>query len=158
MRNSYTYFFMSILLLLAACTALVGVLAWAQKAEKVTESRGRTLADLGVTREQTDRIKALWELKRKNHIQAIENLRPLNRLAKDLIASDDDIRETLKKFRQNLLEQENKIQSVEEKLIEDLPPRAQLHLTILGVLENGLVPRRFRAASPKDKKGASVEK
>ena len=60
-------------------------------------------------------------------------------------------------LRQNLLDQEQKIKSSEEKLIEDLPSRAQLHLTILGVLENGLATRCFGTTSPKDKKWDSVE-
>ena len=158
MRRAQTCFFVSLLISITACTALVGMWAWAQKAEEATESRGITLADLGVTTEQTEQIKALWELKRQNHIQAIANLRRLNRLAKDLIVSDDEIRETLENFRQNLLDQEQKIKSAEAKLIEDLPSRAQLHLTILGVLENGLAPRRFGTTSPKDKKRDGVGK
>lgn len=152
MRRDRTCFFVSLLISITACAVLVGMLAWAQKAEETTESRGITLADLGVTTEQTDRIKALWELKRQKHIKAVENLRLLNRLAKDFVVSDDEIGETLKKLRQSLLDREKKIKSAEEKLIEELPYRAQLHLTILGVLENGLTPRRFGTTSPKDKK------
>ena len=152
MRRDRTCFFVSLLISITACAVLVGMLAWAQKAEEPTESRGITLADLGVTTEQTDRIKALWELKRQKHIKAVENLRLLNRLAKDFVVSDDEIGETLKKLRQSLLDREKKIKSAEEKLIEELPYRAQLHLTILGVLENGLTPRRFGTTSPKDKK------
>ncbi len=152
MRRAHTCFIVSLLMSITACTALIGMWAWAQKAEEPTENRAITLVDLGVTTEQTERIKALWELKRQKHIKAIENLRLLNRLAKDLVVSDDEIGETLKKLRQNLLDQEQKIKSSEEKLIEDLPSRAQLHLTILGVLENGLATRRFGTTSPTDKK------
>ena len=158
MRRDHACFFVSLLISIAACMALVGMWAWAQKAEEATESRGVTLADLGVTAEQTEQIKALWELKRQKHIKAIENLRLLNQLVKDSVVSDDEIGETLKKLRQSLLDQEKKIKSTEEKLIEDLPYRAQLHLTILGVLENGLTPRRFGKTSSKDKKRDSVKK
>ena len=158
MRRGRTCYFVSLLTSITACAVLVGMFTWAQKAEETTESRGTTLADLGVTTEQTERIKALWEIKRQKHIKAVENLRLLNRLAKDLVVTDDEIGETLKTLRQSLLEREKKIKSTEEKLIEELPYRAQLHLTILGVLENGLTPRRIGTASPKDKKRDSVKK
>ena len=158
MRGDQMRFFVSLLISIFACTVLVGMWAWGQMAEETTESRGITLAALGVTTEQTGKIKTLWELKRQKHIKAVENLRLLNRLAKDPAASDDEIGETLKKLRQRRLDQEAKIQSMEEKLIKELPYRAQLHLTILGVLENGLTPRRFGATSPKDKKKDGINK
>jgi Spy/CpxP family protein refolding chaperone len=141
--------------LLLVLTAIFGIFARAQKTEKVPPNKGITLEDLGVTEEQKAQIKALWALKRQKHLQAIENLRSLNRLAKDTIVSDEEIRGTLKKFRGELLDQERKTKATEEKLIKDLPPRAQLHLTILGVLENGLVPRRFGAIPQTNEK--SVE-
>lgn len=158
MRRRRMYFIVSWLISIAACAVLVGMLAWAQKAEETTESRGKTLADLGVTTEQTERIKALWELKRQKHIKAVENLRLLNRLAKDLVVSEDEIGETLKNLRHSHLDREQEIKLREEKLIEELPYRAQLHLTILGVLENGLALRRIGTASPKDKQSDSVKK
>ena len=137
---------------LLALTAIFGIFAWAQKTEEPAENGGLTLANLGVAAEQRARIKALWKLKRQKHVQAIENLRSLNRLAKDAIVSDDEIKKTLKRFRQQLLQQEQKIRTTEEELIADLSPRAQLHLTILGVLENGLVPRRFSATQQKSER------
>ena len=128
-------------LFLLIFTASVGVFAWAQKTEDAPEERGVTLADLGVTEAQKSQIKSLWELKRQRQMQAIENLRALNRLVKETTASDDEISEALITFRQMRTEQEEKIQKVEDELIKTLPPRAQLHLTILGVLENGLTHR-----------------
>lgn len=127
-----------------------GVVTWAQKTEEGTKNEGVTLAALGVTEEQKTQIKALWELKRQNHRQAIENLKPLNRLAKDKMASDTEVREVLKKFHQQRLARERKIQIAEIDLIKSLPPHAQLHLTILGVLDNGLTPRHL-STTPKKK-------
>ena len=62
---------------------IFGFVAWGQKAEKRVEDGGLTLADLGVTEEQKGEIKALWELKRQKQVQALEDLRILNRLARD---------------------------------------------------------------------------
>lgn len=157
MLRDHTRFFVSLLISITACTVLVGMWAWAQMAEETNESRGITLAELGVSTDQTKKIKALWELKRQKRIKAVENLRLLNRLAKDLAVSEDEIGETLKKLRQSRLDEEAKIKSTEDKLIEELPYRAQLHLTILGVLENGLTPRRLGTTPPKDKKRDSVK-
>ena len=145
-------FYISLVLAFLIFTTIFGFVAWAQRTEKTTEDEGMTLADLGVTPEQKVQIKALWELKRQKQIQAIENLRSLNRLAKDTMASDDEIRETLKKLRQQRLKQEQKVKKSEEELIKSLPPRAQLHLTILGVLDNGLTPRRMGASPKKGKR------
>ncbi len=136
-------FYISIVLALLIFAIFFGFVAWAQKTENRTEDEGVTLEALGVTPEQKARIKALWALKRQRHRQAIENLKPLNRLAKDKIASDDEIQEVLKIFHQQRLAQEQKVKRVEANLIKSLPPRAQLHLTILGVLDNGLTPRHF---------------
>ena len=129
-----------------------GLVTWAQKTENATKDEGVTLASLGVTAEQKAQIKALWALKRQTHLQAIDNLRPLNRLAKDKIASDDQVREVLEKFRQERIAQERKVEMAEENLIKSLPPRAQLHLTVLGVLDNGLMPRH-RSTAPKREEG-----
>ncbi len=136
-------FYISIVLALLIFAIFFGFVAWAQKTENRAEDEGVTLEALGVTPEQKARIKALWALKRQRHRQAIENLKPLNRLAKDKIASDDEIQEVLKNFHQQRLAQEQKVKRVEANLIKSLPPRAQLHLTILGVLDNGLTPRHF---------------
>ena len=136
-------FYISLLLALLIFAVFFGFVTWAQKTEDGTKKEGVTLEALGVTAEQKEQIKALWELKRQRHYQAIENLKPLNRLAKDKMASDEEIGEVLKKFRQQQLAQEQKVKITEDNLIKSLPPRAQLHLTILGVLDNGLPPRHF---------------
>jgi hypothetical protein len=130
--------------------AIFGLVAWAQNTEKEIEHTAVTLADLGVTTEQKAQIKILWELKRQKQIQAIETLRSLNRLARDTMASDAEIREALLKFRQKRSEQEQNIKASEDKLIKSLPPRAQLHLTILGVLDNGLTLRRSGGPSKRE--------
>ena len=141
-------FYISLALLIFA--TFLGFVTWAQKTESGTKEEGVTLAALGVTAKQKAQIKALWELKRQRHRQAIDNLRPLNRLAKDKMASDDEVREVLKKFRQQRLAQEQKVKMAEENLVKSLPPRAQLHLTILGVLDNGLTPRHFSTAPKRE--------
>lgn len=142
--------YISLVLTFLIFATFFGVVTWAQRTENETENEGVTLAALGVTAEQKAQIKALWKLKRQRHIRAIENLRPLNRLAKDRMASDDEIRETLKKFRQHRLTQEQKVEKAEGHLIKSLSPRAQLHLIILGVLDNGLNPRRLGAVPKKE--------
>ena len=143
-------FYIGLVLALLIFATFFGFVTWAQKTEDGTKKEGVTLAALGVTEEQKAQIKALWELKRQRHLQAIENLRPLNRLAKDEIASDEEVREVLKKFHQQRLKQERKVQMAEENLIKSLPPRAQLHLTILGVLDNGLTPRHLSTAPKRE--------
>ena len=143
-------FYISCLLALLIFAVFFGLVTWAQKTEDGTKKEGVTLEALGVTAEQKERIKALWEFKRQNHLQAIENLRPLNRLAKDKMASDDQVREVLKKFHQERIARERKVEMAEENLIKSLPPRAQLHLTVLGVLDNGLTPRHFSAAPKRE--------
>ena len=145
-------FYIGLVLALLIFTTVLGFVTWAQKTENGVEKEGVTLEALGVTPEQKTQIKALWELKRQSHRQAIENLKPLNRLAKDKIASDDVVREVLKKFHQQRLARERKVKLAEVNLIKSLPPRAQLHLTILGVLDNGLMPRHF-SATPKKEEG-----
>ena len=141
-------FYISLILALLISAIFFGFIAWAQKTEN--ENEGVTLEALGVTPEQKAQIKALWELKRQRHRQAIENLRPLNRLVKDEMASDDQVREVLEKFHQQRLAQEQKVKMAEENLIKSLPPRAQLHLTILGVLDNGLIPRHLSTAPKRE--------
>lgn len=123
---------------LAVLAIVFGLMA--QKNDAETEDNV-TLAQLGVTEAQKTQVKALWELKRQAHIQALNDLKILNRLARDKVASDDKIGETLKELRQRRLKLKQGIQSAEEELIETLPIRAQLHLTILGVLDNGLTRR-----------------
>ena len=123
---------------LAVLAIVCGLMA--QKNGVATEDNV-TLAQLGVTEAQKTQVKALWELKRQAHIQALNDLKILNRLARDKVASDDKIGETLTELRQRRLKLKQRIQSAEEELIETLPIRAQLHLTILGVLDNGLTRR-----------------
>ncbi len=123
---------------LAVLAIVFGLMA--QKNDAATEDNV-TLAQLGVTEAQKTQVKALWELKRQAHIQALNDLKILNRLARDKSASEDNIAETLHKLRQGRLTRKQEIQSAEEALIETLPVRAQLHLTILGVLDNGLTRR-----------------
>ena len=131
---------------LAVFAIVFGLMA--QKDDAATEGNV-TLAKLGVTEAQKTQVKALWELKRQAHIQALNDLKILNRLARDKVASDDKIGATLKELRQRRLKLKQGIQSAEDELIETLPFRAQLHLTILGVLDNGLTRRigRGRAGS-----------
>ena len=123
---------------LAVLAIVFGLMA--QKNGAATEDNV-TLAQLGVTEAQKTQVKALWELKRQAHIQALNDLKILNRLARDKVASEDKIGETLQIRRQGRLTQKQEIQTAEEALIETLPVRAQLHLTILGVLDNGLTRR-----------------
>ena len=143
-------FYINFVLALLVFAIFFGVATWAQKTGEGAQKGGGTLEALGVTPEQKAQIKALWELKRQTRRQVIENLKPLNRLAKDKIAPDADVREVLKKFRQHHLAQEQKVKMAEEDLIKSLPSRAQLHLTILGVLDNGLPPRLSTAPKKED--------
>ena len=123
---------------LAVFAIVFGLMA--QKDDAATENNV-TLAQLGVTEAQKTQVKALWELKRQAHIQALSDLKILNRLARDKVAPEDKIGETLQNLRQGRLTQKQEIRTAEEALIETLPVRAQLHLTILGVLDNGLTRR-----------------
>ena len=141
-------FYINLALALLVCATFFGFVTSAQKMEDGDRKEGVTLEALGVTAAQKERIKALWEFKRQSRRQAIENLKPLNRLAKDRMTSDEEVRKILKKFHQQRLAQEQKVKIAEENLLKSLPPRAQLHLTILGVLDNGLPPR-FSAAPKK---------
>ncbi len=128
------------LLSLTALAIAFGLMARAQKDDAATED-SVTLAKLGVSETQKTQIKALWELKRQAHIQALNDLKILNRLARDKVASEEKIGEALRKLRQRRISTKQEIRTAEESLIETLPVRAQLHLTILGVLDNGLTRR-----------------
>jgi hypothetical protein len=129
----------TLLILMTIC----GLFAWAQQnRQETSDTADLTLADLGVTEAQKEQLKALWELKRQKHIQAVAALKTLNRLAKDSIAPEKEIQEILENVRQNRQKQTQQIQATEDELIKTLPPHAQLHLTILGILDNGLTPRR----------------
>ena len=67
------------------CVAFCGVIALAQK-DSNDNTAGITLADLGVTEAQRTKLETLWKLKRQKQIQAVEDLKTLNRLAKDTLA------------------------------------------------------------------------
>lgn len=149
MQNVWIQRTIGILVMLAAC----GVIAWAQK-HSSTE-KGTTLADLGVTEEQKTQIKAMWELKRQKQIQAAKSLHTLNQLAKDSRVEDATIQKTLAEMRAKRQETQQQIEQAEEALTQTLPPRAQLHLTLLGVLDNGL-PRRIVRQQPDNKKEAET--
>ena len=129
--------------MLLALAILYGVMAWGQK-KTDPQGEGVTLGELGVSEAQKAQIKTLWELKRKKQIQALENLRVLNRLARDEMASDEQVGEAVSQIRHQNSEMTQRINALEELLIEALPPRAQLHLMILGVLDNGLTPRYLK--------------
>ena len=133
------------------CVALFGVIAWAQKSSDENQ-KGVTLADLGVTEAQQTEIKALWELKRQKQIQAVANLKTLNRLVKDSLVEDAEIQETLDAFRVKRQKMQKRIDEVEEGLVQTLPSRAQLHLTVLGVLDNG-IPRKMSRSQTGRKTG-----
>ncbi len=130
--------------LILICVVLCGVLAWAQKSNDESQ-KGITLVDLGVTEAQKVQLEELWDMKRQKDIQAINDLKTLNRLAKDSLVEDAEIQETLDKFRTKRKEIRRQIEESEEKLIQTLPTQAQLHLTLMGVLDNG-IPRRTKKA------------
>ena len=145
-------FRLSLVFGLLVLATLLGFFAQAQKRNNdTTRPDGITLTDLGVTDAQKVKLEALWKLKRQKHIQSVKDLKTLNRLAKDSVASTTTIRETLDKFRHVRRKQEQAIEVAEDELIKTLPPRAQLHLTIMGILDNGL-PRRNLALSQRGKK------
>ena len=123
------------------CVALCGVIGWAQKSEN-TNDQARTWADLGVTAAHQTELEALWELKRQKEIQAVKDLKTLNRFAKDSLVEDAKIQETLDAFRAKRKAAQEQIEKIEEDLLQTLPTQAQLHLTLFGILDNG-VPRRI---------------
>ncbi len=130
------------------CVVLFSVIAWAQKNNNENQ-KGVTLADLGVTEAQKTQIEALWELKRQKQIQAVADLKTLNRLVRDSLAVDVEIQEKLDAFRAKRMEMQERINKTEEELIQTLPARAQLHLTVLGVLDNGIPRKMTRSQSDK---------
>ena len=141
MRKRYSHIWIKRTVGILICVGLCGVIAWAQQRENKNE-QARTWADLGVTPAHQTELKALWELKRQQEIQAVKDLKTLNRFAKDSLVTDTEIQETLDKFRAKREETQAQIDKTEKALIEILPTQAQLHLTLLGILDNG-VPRRI---------------
>ena len=138
------------------CVAFFGVIASAQKRSN-DDTEGITLADLGVTAAQKTELETLWKLKRQRQIQAVEDLKTLNRLAKDTLAKETDIQETLVEFRTKRKAAQQKIEKIEEGLLKTLPIRAQLHLTLLGVLDNGIPPRVPKSQTDKKTDGTSQQ-
>ena len=134
---------------ICGCVVFCCVFAVAQKSEDPVKE-GITLADLGVTPAQKTQIDAMWKLKRQKHIQAVKDLKTLNRFVKDTLIGEKEIKETLKKFRTKRKEMQDEIDKAEEALIETLSPRAQLHLTVLGILDNGLPRRTTRTQADKE--------
>ena len=129
--------------------ALCSVIAWAQKSSNENK-KGITLVDLGVTEAQKTQLEELWNLKRQKDIEALNDLKTLNRLAKDSLVGDVAIQETLDGFRAKRKERQGRIDGIEEELIQVLPTRAQLHLTLMGVLDNGIARRTKKARTNKN--------
>ena len=127
------------------CVALCGVIGWAQKNEQA-----RTWADLGVTPAHQTQLKTLWELKRQKEIQAVKDLKTLNRFAKDSLVEDAEVQETLDAFRTKRKAAQAQIEKLEAELLRSLPTQAQLHLTLFGILDNG-VPRRLTKSQTSEK-------
>ena len=125
---------------------LCGIIAWAQKSGDENK-KGITLEDLGVTAAQKIQLENLWDLKRQKDIRAINDLKTLNRLAKDALVTETEIQDTLDAVRAKRKEIQGQIEERESELIQILPTRAQLHLTLMGVLDNG-IPRRTKKAQP----------
>ena len=144
-RNQGLHIYGKRILAILMCVVLCGVLAWAQKSSDENK-KGVTLVDLGVTEAQKTQLEELWDLKRQKDIQAINDLKTLNRLAKDSLVADAEIQETLDQFRAKRKEMRGQIEEIEEALIQTLPTQAQLHLTLMGVLDNG-IPRRTKKTS-----------
>lgn len=144
--NQKSHIYGKQILAILISVALCGVVAWAQKSSNESK-KGITLIDLGVTEAQKTQLEALWDLKRQKDIQAINDLKTLNRLVKDSLVEDAEIQETLDEFRAKRQEMRGRIAGIEEELIQVLPTRAQLHLTLMGVLDNG-IPRRTKKAPP----------
>ena len=155
MRKRYRHIWIQRIVSMLICVALCGVIAWAQKSENKNE-QARTWADLGVTPEHQTQLKALWELKRQKEIQAVRDLKTLNRFAKDSLVTDAEIQETLDKFRAKRKETQARIDKTEAALIEILPTQAQLHLTLLGILDNG-VPRKITKSQTNKKTDETPE-
>ena len=148
-RTQYPHIWIKRTVGILICVALCGVVAWAQKSENQNRE-ARTWADLGVTAAHQVQLEELWELKRQKEIQAVKDLKTLNRFAKDSLAEDAEIQETLDEFRAKRRETQEQIEKIEEALLQTLPTQAQLHLTLFGILDNG-VPRRI-TKSQADKK------
>ncbi|MYA58903.1 hypothetical protein F4X88_21720 [Candidatus Poribacteria bacterium] len=137
------------------CAALCTVIASAQKSENKNE-QVRTWADLGVTSTHQTQLEALWELKRQKEIQSVKDLKTLNRFAKDSLVEDAEVQETLDAFRAKRKKAQGQIEKIEEELLQTLPTQAQLHLTLLGILDNG-VPRRITKSQTSKKTETTSE-
>ena len=148
-RKQYTHSWPKRTLGILICITLCGLIASAQKGENKNQQT-RTWADLGVTPTHQTQLEALWELKRQKEIQAVKDLKTLNRFAKDSLVEDAEIQETLDAFRVKRKAAQKQIEEIEEELLQTLPTQAQLHLTLFGILDNG-VPRRITQPQTKKK-------
>ena len=141
-RNQASHSYGKQILAILISVLLCGVIAWAQKRNDENK-KGITLVDLGVTAAQKAQLEELWDLKRQKDIQSINDLKTLNRLAKDSLVEDIEIQKTLDEFRAKRKQKQGQIEEIEEELVQTLPTQAQLHLTLMGVLDNG-IPRRTK--------------
>ena len=107
-RNQKSPIYGKQILVILISVALCGVIAWAQKSRNENK-KGITLADLGVTEAQKTQLEELWNLKRQKDIQALNDLKTLNRLAKDSLVGDVAIQETLDGFRAKRKERRGRI-------------------------------------------------
>ena len=137
------------------CAALCTLIASAQKSENKNE-QARTWADLGVTPTHQTQLEELWELKRQKEIQSVKDLKILNRFVKDSLVKDAEIQETLDAFRAKRKAAQEQIEKLEEELLQNLPTQAQLHLTLFGILDNG-VPRRITKSQNSKKTDATPQ-
>lgn len=151
-RNQQPHIYGKHILAILVSVMLCGIVAWAQKSGDENK-QGVTLVDLGVTEAQKIQLEKLWDLKRQKDIQAINDLKTLNRLAKDSLVEDTEIQETLDKFRTKRKEMRGQIEKIEEELVQTLPTQAQLHLTLMGVLDNGIQRRTRKAQTNKHTDG-----
>ena len=99
-------------------------------------------------------IRKVIALKRR----AIPGLRRLKALRRNEKASAEEVAAGLKRFLNNLADARAKIIREEKKLVEmeEITPRRELTLTILGILNNGRSLRRIPTGRPraKEKEGA----
>lgn len=106
--------------------------------ERFKRAFERALDGLKLTEDQRKAVMELVNVKLEARRKAREELRELRRLARDRNASEEEIRRALTEFRGKRLQERKRMLDMEEKLIEGLPARAALQLTVIGVLENGL--------------------
>ncbi|RKY05362.1 hypothetical protein DRP77_01195 [Candidatus Poribacteria bacterium] len=106
--------------------------------ERFKRAFERALDRLKLTEDQKKAVMELVNAKLEASRKAREEVRELRRLARDRSAPEEELRKALMEFRKRRLQERKRILDMEEKLIEGLPARAALQLTVIGVLENGL--------------------